>query len=200
MSGGRSLDNGELVERARSGDPRAYEELVRRYQALAFRTAYLILGSAADAEDSAQEGFVRAYYALPRFRTGAPFRPWLLQIVANEARNRRRSSGRRDSLALRVAATAPDAAPSPEAAALATTERDALIAALGALRPDDRDLLTSRYFLELQEAELATILGCPRGTVKSRLSRALGRLRALLQGDPALEPPGGRAGQRGNDG
>ena len=123
-----------------------------------------------------------------------------MQIVANEARNRRRSSGRRDALALRVAAITPDAAPSPESAALATAERDALLAALGALRPEDRDLLTSRYFLELPEAELAQILDCPRGTVKSRLSRALGRLRALLQLDPTIEPPGGRARQRGTDG
>lgn len=145
---------------------------------------------------------MRAFYALPRFRAGAPFRPWLLQIVANEARNRRRSSGRRDHLALRVAAiTPPDAAvPSPEAAALAADERAALLVALGTLRPDDRELLTSRYLLDLPEAELATILGCPRGTVKSRLSRALGRLRALLQADPANTLRDERAPQRGNDG
>lgn len=145
---------------------------------------------------------MRAYYALSRFRADAPFRPWLLQIVANEARNRRRSSGRREHLALRVAAaTPPDAAaPSPEVAALAADERATLLAALGTLRPDDRELLTSRYFLDLSEAELATILGCPRGTVKSRLSRALGRLRALLQADPASGSGGARAQQRGNDG
>ena len=86
----------ELVERAKRGDDDAYEELVRAYQGIAFRTAYLVAGNAADAEDAAQEGFVKAHRALGRFRRGAPFRPWLLQIVANEARNRRRSAGRRD--------------------------------------------------------------------------------------------------------
>ena len=71
---GRPLDETEsaLVERARQGDVAAYEELVRRYQALAFRLAYTILGSVEDAEDATQEGFVRAYHALPRFRRGAP--------------------------------------------------------------------------------------------------------------------------------
>ena len=70
------------------------------YQGVAFRIAYLLTGSAADAEDAVQLGFVKAWSALPRFRAGAEFRPWLLRIVANEAHNRRRSSTRR-----RVAST-----------------------------------------------------------------------------------------------
>ena len=80
----------------------AYEELVRRYRDVAVRTA-TIVGGADDAEDAAQEAFVKAYAALGRFRAGSPFRPWLLRIVANEARNRRRSAGRRASLAVRAA-------------------------------------------------------------------------------------------------
>jgi RNA polymerase sigma-70 factor, ECF subfamily len=65
---------------------------MREHEEAAFRTAYLIVGSAADAEDVTQEAFVKAYRALGRFRTGAPFRPWLLRIVGNEARNHRRAS------------------------------------------------------------------------------------------------------------
>src|SRR5437763_6885362 len=99
---GRSADDSELITRALRGDSAAYEEIVERYQQIAFRTAYVITGSAADAEDAAQEGFVRAYRAIGRFRTGAPIRPWLLRIVANEARNRVRSSGRRHQLELRI--------------------------------------------------------------------------------------------------
>jgi RNA polymerase sigma factor (sigma-70 family) len=180
--GGRPLDEAELVERARTGDAASYELLVGRYQELAFRAAYLIAGGTAEAEDAAQEAFVKAYYALPRFRAGAPFRPWLLQIVANEARNRRRAAGRREHLALRAADDRPldDAAPSPEGAALAAEERATLLAALETLRAEDRQVLAYRYFLDLSEAEMANALGCARGTVKSRLSRALGRLRALL--------------------
>src|SRR5918995_4283341 len=85
----------DLVERARRGDHDAYEALVREHEQAAFRVAYVIVGSAADAEDVAQEAFVKAYRALGRFRSGAPFRPWLLRIVGNEARNHRRAAGRR---------------------------------------------------------------------------------------------------------
>ena len=183
---------------------RAYETLVRRYQDLAHRTAFLIAGSAADAEDAAQESFMKAWSALSRFRAGAPFKPWLLAIVANEARNRRRSGRRRQDLALRAAEDRPsgDAAPSPEAAALAGERRRLLLAALARLGDADREVIACRYFLELSEAEVAAALGCRRGTVKSRLSRALERLRRVLaeQGHAAALSPAADAGEPGAGG
>jgi RNA polymerase sigma factor (sigma-70 family) len=153
------------------------------YQALAFRTAYLLTGSAADAEDAAQVGFVKAWTALPRFRRGAPFKPWLLRIVANEAHNRRRATGRRVALAVRAtAAQLPDdAAPSPEGAALGRERREELLAAVNRLDERDRDVLTCRYFLELSEEETSQVLGVRRGTVKSRTARALERLRGVVE-------------------
>ena len=165
----------------------AYEELVRRYRDVAVRVA-TVVGGGDDAEDATQEAFVKAYAALGRFRAGAPFRPWLLQIVANEARNRRRSAGRRASLAVRAAEDRPPdgAAPSPEAAVLDHERRTALAAALSRLRDEDREIIGARYLLDLSEAEAATTLGLPKGTVKSRLSRALGRLRVELA---ALDAP-----------
>ena len=183
---GRPLQESELVERAKQGDEAAYGDLVQAYQGIAFRTAYLIAGSAADAEDAAQEGFVKAWSALHRFRAGAPFRPWILQIVANEARNRRRAAGRRAHLTLRTVAATPsgEAAPSPEGALLAREERTALLAAVNELREDDRLVIACRYFLELSEEETAATLGLRPGTVKSRTSRALDRLRAQI-GAPA---------------
>ena len=179
---GRPLDDWEFVERARAGDERAYEVLVERHQAIAFRTAYLITRSAEDAEEATQEGFVKAYSALGRFRRGAPFRPWLLRIVANEARNRRRSAGRREGLVVRAAAelNSGDAAPSPEAQAVAGERRRALLAALEGMEEADRLVIGCRYFLDLSEAEIAAALGIRRGTVKSRLSRSLDRLRARM--------------------
>jgi RNA polymerase sigma-70 factor (ECF subfamily) len=175
---GRPLES-DLVERARRGDHDAYAELVHAYQGIAFRTAYLITGGAAEAEDAAQDGFVKAWRALRRFRAGAQFRPWLLQIVANEARNRRRSAGRRWQLAFSSAAREPsgDAAPSPEAALLDAERRDALLAAVNELPEDQRDVIALRYFAELTEEETAAALDVPRGTVKSRTARALERLR-----------------------
>jgi RNA polymerase sigma factor (sigma-70 family) len=180
---GRPLEESELIERARRGDAAAYEEIVQTYQGIAFRVAYVIAGTAADAEEAAQDGFVKAYRALARFRPGAPFRPWLLRIVANEARNRRRSAVRRESLALRTAAeqASGDAAPSPEAAVLVAEERATLLRALERLRSEDRDVISCRYLLELTEEETAATLGLRRGTVKSRTSRALARLRAQLE-------------------
>jgi RNA polymerase sigma-70 factor, ECF subfamily len=159
----------------------AYEELVRRYQDVAVRTAHLISPNG-DAEDAVQEAFVKAYAALNRFRPDAPFRPWILRIVANEARNRRRSAGRRAGLALRAAEDRRpgDAAPSPESAVLADETRTTLLAAINTLRDEDREVIGARFFLDLSEAETAEALGLPKGTVKSRLSRALGRLREQL--------------------
>jgi RNA polymerase sigma factor (sigma-70 family) len=176
---GRPAEDSALFARAQRGDTAAYEEIVQRYQQVAFRTAYLITGSAPEAEDAAQEGFLKAYRALNRFRAGADPRPWLLRIVANEARNRLRSAGRRHNLELRLAEgfRAGDAAPSPEAAALAADARHRLLRELNSLGEDDRLVIASRYFLDLDGEETAAALGIPEGTVKSRLSRALGRLR-----------------------
>lgn len=179
------MEDSQLVERAARGDQDAYGELVRRYQDVAFRTAYLVVGDAAEAEDAAQEAFVKAYYALHRFRLEAPLRPWLLRIVVNEARNRRKAALRRTHLALRAAEDRPlgDAAPSPEGSALRGERRATLLVAVASLREEERLAIACRYFLELSESETAAILGCPRGTVKSRVSRGLARLRERLRDD-----------------
>jgi RNA polymerase sigma-70 factor (ECF subfamily) len=134
-------------------------------------------------EEAVQEAFFKAYSALPRFRQESPFRPWLLTIVANEARNRRKSAARRTRLALRVAEDRPsgDAAPSPEVAVLEHEQREQLMEAVNAMREEDRLVIGCRYFLSLSERETADTLRIPPGTVKSRLARALRRLRATLE-------------------
>jgi RNA polymerase sigma-70 factor, ECF subfamily len=181
---GDQLDEAELVRRALDGESDAYRTIVETYTQLAFRTAYLITGSSADAEEVTQEAFIRAHRALPRFSRGRPLRPWLMTIVANEARNRRRSNEQRLTLPL-----APDfegsgdAAPSPEMPVLAADRRAHIGEALQRLSPNDRDVIVCRFYLELSEQETASVLGIRRGTVKSRLSRALERLRADI-GDP----------------
>jgi RNA polymerase sigma factor (sigma-70 family) len=175
-----TTEDSKLVERARDGDTDAFEDLVTRYRDLAFRAAWLITRSTADAEDATQEAFVKAYYALPRFRREAPFRPWLLRIVTNEARNRGRSARRREALGLRVAAEPSHQGPSPETEVLAREDREELVAALERLREPDRLVIAYRYFFDLSEAEMADVLAVRPGTVKSRLARAMGRLRAEL--------------------
>lgn len=185
---GRPLTDDALVARARRGDDAAYATLVRAHQDVAFRIAMLITTDAAEAQDATQDAFLKAHRALARFRPGEPVRPWLLTIVANEARNRRRSAGRRDHLATLAAAERRpepgDAVPSsPEAALLSAERRTALLEALGRLRPEDRLVIGARHLLELSERETASALGCRPGTVKSRLSRALERLRSELAVD-----------------
>ena len=156
---------------------------MRAHQGIAFRTAFLIARDPSDAEEAAQDGFVKAYRALGRFRRGAPFRPWLLQIVANEARNRRRSAGRRANLALRLAdeARPGDAVPSPEAELLSADRRAELLAAVEGLREEERLVVSCRFFLGLSEDETAQTLGLKLGTVKSRTARALAQLREEVE-------------------
>jgi RNA polymerase sigma-70 factor (ECF subfamily) len=182
------IEDTDLIARARSGDVAAYEAIVRRYQDVAVRTAHLICPET-DADDAVQEAFIKAFDALPRFREGSPIRPWLLRIVANEARNRRRSAGRRHGLALRAAdAMAPArTAPGPEQIVMAAEQRSELLAAIATLRDDDREVLGARFLLDLNEGETAETLGIPRGTVKSRTSRALGRLREALGPDAGAD-------------
>jgi RNA polymerase sigma-70 factor (ECF subfamily) len=179
----RPVDDAELVLRARDGDAAAYERLVERHSAVAFRVAYGLTRSAADAEEAAQDGFLKAHRALGRFRPGSPWRPWLLRIVANEARNRRRAAGRRTRLELRAAEAAPPGTGAPPSdSVVLMAERDATLrAALATLAEPDREVLYLRYFLDLPEAEMAAVLDCRPGTVKSRLSRSLARLRTALE-------------------
>jgi len=168
------------VIRARAGDQDAYAVLVARYSALAYRTAFL-LGAGPNAEDVVQEAFVKGFRALKAFRPDGLFRPWLLRIVANEAHNLHRSARRRAALELRVADDPVDRR-DPESAAIDGAARRALLDAVRALPEKDALVVTCRYFLELSEAETATMLGWPQGTVKSRLSRALAKLRPALAG------------------
>lgn len=167
-----------LIRAAKRGDLRAYEDLVRSHQDLAFRAAYLITRDTAEAEDACQEAFVKAHRALGSFRDGAAFRPWLLRIVSNEAKNRRRSANRRLRLAVR--AHPPQSAPDPEEAALTEETRSMILAAFEQLPTKDREVVGLRYFLDLSLEETAGALAVPVGTVKSRLSRALDRLEQHL--------------------
>ncbi len=184
-------DDAPAVARARTGDLDAYELLVTRHTPFAHRTA-VFLGAGDDADDVVQEAFVKAFGRLRSYRGDAPFRPWLLAIVANETRNLHRSRRRRDGLVLRAAAredphgAGPDA---PADSAMAAERRAALLDAVRGLAERDREVVVCRYLLDLSEAETAEILGWPRGTVKSRTARALAKLRDRISPGAAREVP-----------
>jgi RNA polymerase sigma-70 factor (ECF subfamily) len=183
------LDESRLIERARRGDLAAYDELVRAHQEAAFRAAYLITHDTADAQDAAQEAFIRAYDALGRFDVRRPFRPWLLRIATNLAINRLRASQRRQSLVERYGVNTMETQETPaiEASVVKRERSRRVWDAVRLLKPDDQQMLILRYFFDLSEAELARAFDVAAGTVKSRLHRALGRLRDLIRThDPDL--------------
>lgn len=157
----------------------AYAALVRAHEPAARRLAYVLCGG--DGDDAVQEAIVKGWYSLDRFRQEAPFRAWLLRIVANQAHNRRRSAGRRAVYELRLAEERERVAPSPEVAVLDEERRRRLLDAVAALPEKLRDVVACRHLLELSEAETAEVLGVPSGTVKSRLARGLERLRMVLE-------------------
>jgi RNA polymerase sigma factor (sigma-70 family) len=168
----------ELVVNARAGDIDAFATLVDRYRVPALRLAYGIAGD--EAEDAVQDAFVKAFRKLDTFRSEAPFRPWLFTIVANEARNRRRSMSRRASLELRVREQPAGVGSASDMPAIEHEQRRMLVAAVNQLSGHHREVIALRFFAGLSEDETAAVLACPAGTVKSRLSRALGQLRAEL--------------------
>lgn len=155
--------------------------LVARYRLRAYRTAFL-LGAGEESDDVVQEAFVKAFQHLARFQVGEPFGPWLLRIVANETKNLTRSRRRRAALAQRLPSAEDraiaDGGPVDEV--LAAERRARLVAAVNALPDRERQVVSCRYFLDLSEAETAQVLGWPLGSVKSRTSRALKRLRGQL--------------------
>ena len=170
-----------VLARVRAGETAAYAELVTRHAPVARRLAVLS-GAGSDADDVVQEAFVKAYRSLSSFRDGAEFRPWLLRIVINESRNLHRGQTRRTDRELRVAredarlVTGSD----PAEVAVGEARREALLGAIRTLPEELREVVTCRYLLELSETETAESLDIPNGTVKSRLRRALARLREEL--------------------
>lgn len=178
----------DLIRRAKGGDITAYDALVKAYETLAFRAAYLITRDESEAADAAQDAFVRAFRALGSFRAGEPFRPWLLRIVTNQALNRIVSAKRRAAMTERYAKTVIESTttnppPSPQKALEAREQNELLMRAVGRLKAEEQALITLRYFLELPESEVSQTLNIPQGTVKSRLHRTLSKLREIIARD-----------------
>lgn len=171
------MDEATLIRQAQAGDDWAWEQLMAQHAQAAFRLAYLMVGDPASAEDVAQEAFIRAFRALARFDSERPFRPWLLRITANAARNQRRAWGRYLYALRRLFQAEPPRPTMPEQ----KEEAWALWQAIRRLRPIDQEIIYLRYFLELSEQEAAEALDIAPGTVKSRLHRALARLREVVK-------------------
>jgi RNA polymerase sigma-70 factor (ECF subfamily) len=181
--------NETLIKQARRGDEAAWAQLVAEHQEAVFRLAYLLLGEAAEAQDVAQETFIRAFQALARFDTTRSLRPWLLSITTNLARNRRRAIGRYLAAVGRFFKTEPEPTlPPPSEMQLQRWEAETLRQAVQRLSRSDQEIIYLRYFLQLSVTETAEAAGIASGTVKSRLHRDLNRLRAVIEAEfPALQ-------------
>jgi RNA polymerase sigma-70 factor (ECF subfamily) len=183
------LDERDLISLATSGNEQAFEALVRPYLDVAFRTAWIIARDTADAEDAVQTAIIKAHRAIGTFRPDEPFRPWLLRIVANEARNAVRSRVRRRSEPLPDDGAEIAIADDPLAEVEARERSAWLVDHINHLDPIDRTVLYCRYALDLSEREMAAVLDCAPGTVKSRLHRAQLRLRARIETEGKEDEP-----------
>ena len=179
----RLNDEVVFIRKARLGSATDWEALVRAHQQPVFRYAYLLCGDADEAEDIAQEAFIRAYHALGRFDETRPMRPWLLRITANLAHNRRRSAARYLTALRRLAWSEPTPGVKIEEKTAQNIQKRSLWNAVQGLPDSDRQIIYMRYFLELSVEETAAAVLIAPGTVKSRLHRALNRLRAHIQKD-----------------
>jgi RNA polymerase sigma-70 factor (ECF subfamily) len=173
----RRASEASLVRAAQRGSERAVEELFARHWPDAYRAALLIAHDRAAAEDIAQEAFVAALRALPRFDRRRPLRPWLHRIVVNRAIDSARARRLRQEVAV-------EAVPEVAAPPADVTGLGALGEALGRLSPEHRAVVVMRYLLEMTPGEIAEALELPRGTVNSRLRRGLDALGGVLEEEP----------------
>jgi RNA polymerase sigma-70 factor (ECF subfamily) len=191
----RRQTDAELAAASGRGDRAAFGELVLRHQDRAFNLAFRLTGSHEDAADAVQEAFLKAYRGVRSFRRESSFYTWLFRIVMNEVRSRRRKgSSRRVEFSLDAAkdmdppnaAGAESAAPDPSEEASRAERRRIVEEALAGLEFDQRAIIALRDIEGRDYAEIAEVLGCPAGTVKSRLHRARMALRDALA--PKLGP------------
>src|SRR3982751_6923807 len=164
---GSGRDERAWVRRAQAGSVSDFEALFRAHWGPAYRAAYLVVRDAAAAEDIAQEGFVAAVRALDRFDRRRPFGPWLHRIVVNRAIDWTRARKLRGEVEL---GDYLPAAPAPELDGSALRR-------IAELSPEHRAVVVLRHLLEYTPGEIAELLDLPRGTVNSRLRRALDRMR-----------------------
>ena len=173
--------DGDLVLRTRQGRLEAYGELVRRHQTSVFNVCYRLMAERAEAEDMAQEAFVRAYQRLATFDTSRPFGPWIRRVAANLCLNRfQRRTPAQVSLEDETDQVEADPSAAPEQARVQQEQAERLRAAILDLPPHDRAVIELRHFHDLSYQSIARTLDMSLSDVKSHLFRARRRLAARL--------------------
>lgn len=182
---GSPADERALVRRAAAGDAAAFERLVAAHAPFVYNVARRTLGHDDEADDAAQEAFLRAWRGLPRFDGRSAFRTWLYRIAVRVCCDRRPGMLRRFSeLGGEDDAAAADLAPKPEGAAERAAQRRRVRAAVDGLPAGYRMLVALHYLEELRYDEIAALTGMPLGSLKVALHRARARLRVALSAEP----------------
>src|SRR6476660_5980062 len=186
----------DLISRAAGGDPSAFQAIVERHRSMVYRVAYQFAGNHHDAEDIAQDVFIKVYRSLDRFRHDAQVTSWLYRIVMNACIDHRRRSAPAgwapftEDAELKMANT-PEESPGPEDQAYGGQIGEVLAAEIARLPPGQRVVFTMRHHEGLKLSEIADALGLADGTVKRQLHAAVHRLRGALTS--ARVTTGGRA-------
>ncbi len=187
------MDEEEAIRRSQEGEHNAFRFLVERHSRVLHGTAYLMTQDRTLAEDMAQEALLLAWRGLPSFKGGTNFRAWLLRILVNRTISERRRRRMPETEVLEEVHMQTDSNQNEEMA-LREEERLSVARALEALPQEQRETVVLRFYSDLTVPEVARALGCREGTVKSRLHRAMARLRERLQGEEAQSTVLGQEG------
>ena len=198
------MDDKQLVQQAAAGDTAAFETLVERYQQQVYHLTLRMVGNDADAQDLAQEAFVRAWRGLGSFQFTSQFSTWLYRLTSNICIDFLRAQKRRKVVSLTMLRDdedsqwdLPDDDPLPEQQMIAAEEREALSRAFASLDPEFRQILTLRIVNGCSYQQISQILGIAEGTVKSRISRAREQLRKKMAANGNISGSGASNGQKG---
>jgi len=172
------MNDAEAIRRCQDGDREAFHHLVERYKDVLYGTAYLMTGNESVAEEHVQDSFLSAWRGIGSFRIGLPAKPWLVRILVNTIVSQRRRLSI-PTTPLEEAAYWQDGDDAADPAEQLENQQE-VHQALAILSEEHRQVVMLRYFTGLSVPELAEVLGCPEGTVKSRIHRALGHMRVEL--------------------
>ena len=182
------MNDEEAVRRCQDGDREAFRHLVDRYKDLLYGTACLMTGNTSIAEEHVQEAFISAWRGISGFRLGRPLKPWLVRILVNTVMGHRRRRSIQ-TVPLEESAQLADPDDPVELAEQGETAQRVRLA-ISALAEEHRQVIMLRYFAGLSVPEIGRVMECRQGTVKSRLSRAIRRLRDEMRERPEMRGEG----------
>lgn len=194
---GNNMDEKEkdLIIKSKNGDIESFESLIKKYQKLAFNISFRIMGNLEDAKDMSQEAFIKIFKSLDSFKGDSSFSTWLYRIVTNTCLDELRKKNRNISVSYdnpiktdtgEIDRSIIDKGNTPEEISEKNESRQIVVKAINKLGDQHRVVIVLRDIKGFSYEEIAEILNCPEGTVKSRISRARFALKTILEKDMEL--------------